>query len=131
MQIDAEYCKWFAEELFAIEFNRMLEILRLESKLVFARFSSQISVKMVSLAMEEDNEIARAVCMDVINHPDFKAAEPIVNFAVEEQEEPPLPSELASKWLDDLANYKFPTPPAESNNESKEADSPLLERCPR
>jgi hypothetical protein len=59
MQIDAEYCQWLTEELFNLEFTRMLELLRLESKLVLARFSSQIAVKMVSLAMEEDEKIAR------------------------------------------------------------------------
>ena len=123
MQIDAEYCKWFAEELFVCEFNRMLEILRLESKLVLARYSSQIAVKMVSLAMEEDSEIALQACMDVINHPDFKAAEPAANPAAEEQEEPPLPPEMASRWLSELAEYR------DSNKEPKQDDSPLFERC--
>ena len=106
-----------AKEPFAREFNRMLEILRLESKLVLARYSSQIAVKMVSLAMEEDSEIARQACMDVINHPDFKTAvinhpdfkDSIADAKPDKKEEPcPLPPEMASKWLDDLANYQGP-----------------------
>ena len=117
-----EYCKWHLEESFAREFNRMLELLRLESKLVLARYSSQIAVKMVSLAMEEDSEIARQACMDVINHPDFNAAQPAANPsavslpalslpngpnpAAEEPQVSPLPPELASKWLSELANYR-------------------------
>jgi hypothetical protein len=118
-QVDRSvYCKWFTEELFSLEYNRMLELFRLESKLVLARFSSQIAMKMVSLAMEEDNEVARQACMDVINHPDFKDS--IADAKPDKEEDPcPLLPELASKWLAELANYQ------ESGNEPKQADSLL------
>jgi 23S rRNA G2069 N7-methylase RlmK/C1962 C5-methylase RlmI len=103
------------EESFAREFNRMLEILRLESKLVLARYSSQIAVKMVSLAMEEDSEIARQACMDVINHPDFK--EEAADTKSEKSDRvrlgpdgkmQELPPELASKLLKALTDDTDP-----------------------
>ena len=87
----------------------MLELLRLESKLVLARYSSQIAMKMVSLTMEEDNEIARQACMDVINHPDFKAANDAkIGHEMDKEEEPPeVPPELASKWLEEWRIIKI------------------------
>ena len=113
------YCQWFMEEAFAFEFRRLLELKRLESKLILARYSSQVAKRMIGLAMSEDEQIARATCMDVINHPDFKAAEMVANPAAEEPELLPLPPEMASKWLSEWANYR------DSSNESKEADSLL------
>ena len=101
----------------------MFELLQLESKLVLLRYSSQIAMKMVSLAMDENSEIARQACMDVINHPDFKAAETIANplggRPDKKEELCPLPDELASKWLAELEEYQ------DSINEPKEADSLL------
>jgi hypothetical protein len=101
------YCQWFMEEPFVLEFRRLLELKRLESKLILSRYSSQVAKRMISLAMSEDEQIARAACMDVINHPDFKDS--IVPARPDKKEEPPtLPPELASKWLDELANYQGP-----------------------
>jgi hypothetical protein len=97
------------EEAFAFEFRRLLELKRLESKLILSRYSSQVAKRMIGLAMSEDEQIARAACMDVINHPDFKKADADARPAAEEPQEPcPLPPELASKWLDELANYHGP-----------------------
>lgn len=113
----SEYCKWFAEESFNLEFRKMLELFRLESKLALARYSSQVAMKMVSLALDEDNEIARHACIDVINHPDFKKAE--ADAKPDKEEEPPeIPPELASKWLNDLSNYR------DSCKEPKQTNSP-------
>lgn len=114
------YCKWLTEELFSLEFTRTLELLRLESKLVLARYSSQIAAKMVSLAMEEDSEIARQACMDVITHPDFKDS--IADARPDKQEElPPLPPKLASKLLAALADDE------DTNNEPRQVDSQSFE----
>jgi len=112
-QIDrSEYCQWLEQELFVSKFNRMLELLRLESKLVLARYSSQIAAKMISLAMEEDSEISRQACSDVIKHPDFKEdigekrKEKDAPYLTEDGKLRELPPELASKLLDTLANMK-------------------------
>jgi predicted DNA-binding protein YlxM (UPF0122 family) len=118
------YCQWFMEEPFVLEFRRLLELKRLESKLILARYSSGIAKRMIGLAMSEDEQVARQACSDVINHPDFK--NPIADAGPDKEEEPcPLPPELASKWLDDLANYKFPPAPGETSNEPEEDDSLL------
>ena len=113
-----QYCQWFMEEAFVLEFNRLLELKRLESKLILARYASGVAKRMISLAMSEDEQIARAACMDVINHPDFKDS--IADAKPDKEEDPcPLLPELASKWLAELANYQ------ESGNEPKQADSLL------
>jgi hypothetical protein len=115
----SEYSQWLTQESFYLEFNRMLELLRLESRLVLARYSSQIAAKMISLAMEEDSEVARQACMDVINHPDFKDKAADAKPQKDEQQNP-IPPELASRLLNELADYQ------DSNNETKQADSPLF-----
>ena len=82
-------------------------------EILSTRFSSQIAKRMIGLAMSEDERIARQACMDVINHPDFKNT--IANAKPDKDEEPlPIPPELASKWLSELANYR------DSGNEPKE-----------
>jgi hypothetical protein len=112
-QIDRDvYCQWCMEDLFSIAFNNTLALLRLESRLVFARYSSDIAMKMVSLAMEEDSEIARQACMDVINHPDYKEEE---ESKMDGGNIPEMSPELASKMLDLVANHQ------DSCNESKQA----------
>jgi hypothetical protein len=114
------YCQWFMEEAFVLEFRRLLELKRLESKLILARYSSGIAKRMIGLAMSEDEQVARQACMDVINHPDFKDALSIAQPASQEsasavkEEYPPIPPDLASKWLAELANYR------DSSNEPKE-----------
>jgi hypothetical protein len=103
------YCQWFTDELFAIEYNKTLALLHLESKLVFARYTSKIAEKMISLAMEEDEKIALEACRDVINHPDFKDEEPvkIEHWAGSHNGDlPEMSDELASKLLDVVANHQ-------------------------
>jgi hypothetical protein len=100
-QVDrTEYSRWLEDDLFVLEFNRMLELLHLESRLVLARYSSQIAARMISLAMEEDSEISRQACMGVINHPHFKADK--IDQQKEKKKEDlttQLPPEVASKLL--------------------------------
>jgi hypothetical protein len=100
------YFRWHAQEFFASEFKRLLNLTQIESELVCARYSAQVAMKLVSLTVAEKDEIARKACMNVINHPSRKTKNQIVtkNLPIPEETYPPLPPEVQSKLLAFLAD---------------------------
>jgi membrane carboxypeptidase/penicillin-binding protein len=99
------YHRWHAQEYFAAEYKRLLELVRSESQLVFARYSSDIAMKLVTLAAAEKEETARKACMDVIVNHDNKTKLKGKNDSKPIEEPlPELPPEVASRLLAALAN---------------------------
>jgi|GEM_PF-2510512 len=100
------YFRWHAQEFFASEFKRLLNLTHIESELICARYSAQVAMKLVSLTVAEKDEIARKACMNVINHPSRKTKNQIVtkNLPTPEEDYPPLPPEVQSKLLAFLAD---------------------------
>ena len=72
------YFRWHAQEFFAAEFKRLMNLVHSESDLICARYSAQVAMKLVSLTVAEKDEIARKACMNVINHPSRKTKNQIV-----------------------------------------------------
>ena len=104
------YQKWHAQEYFAAEFKRLLELAQNEHQLVFARYAPDIAMKLVTLTTAEKEEIARKACMNVIVNHDCKAKNKSEN-APKPPEEPirELPPELASKLLTALTEHEETT----------------------
>jgi hypothetical protein len=94
------YYKWHAQEYFSAEFKRLLELSRNEYQVIFARYASDIAMKLVSLTTADKDETARKACMDVIANHDRKAKlkGEIAPKPIEEPL-PELPPEVASRLL--------------------------------
>ena len=94
------YYSWHDNEYFAAEFRRLLNLARNEYQLIFARYASDIAMKMVSLTAAEKDETARKACMDIIINRERKTKQQIE--AESKPIEDPLPDispEVASKLL--------------------------------
>jgi len=100
------YHRWHSQEFFASEYKRLLKLIRSESELIFARYSAEVALKLVSLTAAEKDEIARKACMDVINHPRYKVKKEFIKKPPEEETHEPLPPEVASRLLAALAAEK-------------------------
>jgi hypothetical protein len=101
------YYRWHAQQYFAAEFKRLLNLARTEHQLVFARYASDIATKLVSLTTADKDETARRACMDVIaNH--LRKARTIDDAKDKPVDEhlPELPPDVASRLLAALANEK-------------------------
>jgi hypothetical protein len=102
------YYRWHAQQYFAAEFKRLLNLARTEHQLVFARYASDIATKLVSLTTAEKEETARRACMDVIaNH--LRKAKSIDDAKDKplDAQLPELPPDVASRLLAALANEKI------------------------
>ena len=100
------YYRWHAQEFFAAEFKRLMNLTRCESELIFARYAADVAAKLVNLTFAEKDEIARKACMDVINYPNRRAKNHVESkkLPITEPEPEPLPPEVASRLLAALAN---------------------------
>ena len=105
------YFRWHAQQYFAAEFKRLLNLARSEHQLVFARYASDIATKLVSLATADKEETARRACMDVIaNHlRKAKSTDDAKDKSPNEQL-PEIPPDVASRLLAALASEKLICP---------------------
>lgn len=91
-------------------------------------YANTAAGRLLILTQSENEEFAIRSCVEVLKLAnqieEMKRAkqEAEAAKAAAQKEEYPLPPELASKWLAELADYQ------DSNKESKEADSPHFER---
>jgi predicted DNA-binding protein YlxM (UPF0122 family) len=101
------YYRWHAQEYFAAEFKRLLELTRNEYQLIFAHYAPDIAMKLVTLTTADKDETARKACMDVIANHDRKIKHKSENES-NAIEEPliDLSPEVASKMLALLAEEK-------------------------
>jgi len=102
------YYRWHAQEYFAAEFKRLLELTRNEYQLIFAHYAPDIAMKLVTLTTADKDETARKACMDVIANHDRKVKHKSENES-KPIEEPliDLSPEVASKMLALLAGEKL------------------------
>ena len=94
------YYRWHAQEYFAAEFKRLLELTQNEYQLIFAHYAPDIAMKLVSLTAADKDETARKACMDVIANHDRKVKHKSEN-ETKPIKRPPvnLSPEVASKML--------------------------------
>ncbi len=100
------YDRWHSQDLFAAEFKRRLKLMRNESDLIFARYSVEVAMKLVSLTAAQKDEIARKACLDVINHYNRKPKTRFMKKPQIESKPKTLPPDVASRMLAFLTEEK-------------------------
>jgi hypothetical protein len=101
------YYRWHAQQYFAAEFKRLLNLARSEHQLVFARYASDIATKLVSLTAADKEETARRACMDALaNHVRKTKSIDDAKAQPQDMQLPEIPPEMASRLLAALAAEK-------------------------
>jgi hypothetical protein len=92
-------------------------------------YANTAAGRLLILTQSDNEETAIRSCVEVLKLANqieemkrAKQGAEAANPPAKEPEEPPLPPEMASRWLSELANYR------DSSNEPKETDSPPFER---
>ncbi len=98
-----EFNRWLADENFRAELFRRMEIARLLSEVLLAKFAVTAAAKLVQLTECDKEETARKACLDIITLP-YLAAQKTEPPAEEEPME--ISDETASRMLAILAEDK-------------------------
>jgi predicted DNA-binding protein YlxM (UPF0122 family) len=101
------YHRWHAQECFAAEFKRLLDLTRNEYKLILARYASDIAMKLVSLTAADKDETARRACIAALaNHVRKAGITDDDKNQPQDERFPEIPPDVASRLLAALANEK-------------------------
>ncbi len=98
-----EFNRWLADENFRAKLFRRMEIARLLSEVLLAKFAVTAAAKLVQLTECDKEETARKACLDIITLP-YLAAQKTEPPAEEEPME--ISDETASRMLAILAEDK-------------------------
>ena len=105
------YYRWHAQQYFAAEFKRLLNLARSEHQLVFARYATDIATKLVSLTTADKDETARRACIDALaNHVRKARTTDDDKDKPEDKQLPEIPPDVASRLLAAMANEKLICP---------------------
>ncbi|MHC4124704.1 MAG: hypothetical protein ACYSSI_14100 [Planctomycetota bacterium] len=63
------YNRWMAGEQAKAEFAKRIELLKLQGRLIIARYASVAAAKLVNLTESKSEETARKACLDIISLP--------------------------------------------------------------
>ncbi len=98
--------RWRSDETFITEFDRRIELLNRNSKLLIAKYSSLAAAKLIALTESENQETARKACLDILSltktGEQKSKDEQKPNFA-DNDESPQMSPKLAEKILKSLA----------------------------
>ncbi len=97
--------RWRSDETFITEFDRRIELLNRNSKLLIAKYSSLVAAKLIALTESENQETARKACLDILSltktDEQKSKDEQKPNFA-DNDESPQMSPKLAEKILKSL-----------------------------
>ena len=99
------YRAWLADELFAEELAFRFESTRRAGDLIIARYTPVAAAKLVGLIDSDKAETVRKACLDILEAGRQPEAA-ITDTAGPNENQPPLPPDLASKLLAVLAEHK-------------------------
>ena len=98
--------KWRSNEIFITEFDRRIELLNRNSKLLIAKYSSLSAAKLVALTESENQETARKACLDILSLTktgEQKTRDEQKPNSADNDESPQMSPKLAEKILKSLA----------------------------